>query len=138
MMNARDHSRALSLETIDEINVPERFASIHHWSEQSSGQIDQLGLASRRVDLHLENMTIDVESLIELPGWMRHAKRIGSHNLLITRQQMHLRVDHPDEVIEWNLALKQAHAADVHCRFLLFEIEEARIHRSEPVIESWL
>jgi hypothetical protein len=88
--------------------------------------------------LELEDVPLDVELVIELPGRMADSKRVGRYNLLITRKKVHLRVEHRHEIVEWNLAFKNAHAPDVHCRFLSFKVQEAGVRRGEPAIKVGL
>src|SRR5262245_7773520 len=127
-MNASYHRGALTLQTINQMNVPQWFSPVHHRSEDPSGQVDQLCLAAGTIDLNLEYVTFDIEIIIRLPGGVSDAKRVVSNNLLITRQQVHFGVDHRYEIIEGDLAFEDAYASNVHWRFLFFEVKEARIH----------
>src|ERR1041385_2254302 len=133
-MNPSDHRSALALQPVDQIDVPQRLLAIHHRAKESPREIHQFRLASRRIQLKLENVSIDIEVVVELPGRMADSKWIRYRDLLVSRQRVHLRVDHCNEPVKRNLAVKHTDAANVHWCFLLLEIEEACVHRGEPVI----
>src|SRR4029079_14976276 len=100
MVYTRNHCGAFTFKTINKMDVPKRPAAIHHWSQNATGQLYELALFSGLVDPNLKYVPADIEVLIEFPGRMGNPKRIGRYNLLIARQQVHLRIDHCDEIVK--------------------------------------
>src|SRR4030095_3086594 len=111
-MDSRYHRGALAFKTVNQMNVPQWFSTVHHWSEDLSCKIDQLFLAAGSIDLYLKDMTFEVEVIIDLPGRMSDTEGIGSNNLLVPRQQVHFGINHCVKIVERDLTFEDAHASN--------------------------
>ena len=138
VMDPRDHRAALALEAVDEKDVPQRLAAIHHRRKDAARELDQLGVRAGRVDLNAPDVIGYVEIRIEFPGRMADIERVRHHLLLVAREQVQLRSYVLHELVERYFAFKDAHASDVHRGFLLFEVKEGRVHRGKLSIEIGL
>src|SRR6185369_1280732 len=87
--------------------------------------------------LDSENVVLDIEIVVDLPRGMTEVKRVGCNFLLIARQQRQSRIEVCDKFPERYLTLEDAHTADVHRRFFLFEVEKCGVRGAEPGAETW-
>src|SRR5690242_13964887 len=138
MMNAGDHRHPFAFQPVDQIDVPERLVAIHQRREEATRQLNQLRLRAGRVELYAKDVMLDVEVRIKLPRRMAEAERVGRYVLPVTRQKVQSGADVFDKLVKRDFALKDADAADVHRRFLLLEIQEGRVQRAEPRVETRL
>ncbi len=67
-MDAHDQGAAPVLQAFYDVNLPERFAAIQHLAEQAPGQRLELGLPAGCVQSHVEDVALDVEVRVVLPG----------------------------------------------------------------------
>ena len=131
MMHLANQGRASVRQSIDHVHFPERLVAVQQGREDAAGQLAQLFVAARRIELHVDDVAPDVEVQIVLPGRVSDVQEGEHHLFAVAGDQIQLGFDGRDEALERDGAFEDAHAADVQGHLLALEIEKRRIQRAE-------
>ena len=77
--------------------------------------------------MYSKDMFVDVEMLIPFPCRIAHLEWRHDGKLAITRNQVEIRIDFREELVERNRSVEHRHTSDVKRNLLAFEVQESGV-----------
>ena len=137
MVGLRQDGETVTLQAVDEPELPERLAAIELLREDAARERPELVLATWRRQRREANVVVKVEMRVVDPLRPPLAERHERELLPVARDEMQPPPDALDELVVVGRAAREQHRArDVHVGRSVLEVQERGVLGAEPVGDS--
>ena len=135
-MDAHDQGAAPVLQAVHDVDFPKRLAAVQHLAEQTRGQRLQFGFPAGRFQTYAEDVALDVEVRVVLPGGVTEVERRRHRNLPVAGNQVQLGIDVGHEFAERDGAIEDPDGSDIQRYLFSFQVKKGRVDSRQTAIED--